>query len=625
MCRRLYRVALVLALVVGLSLSLAPATYAGDPATASEAPQWECCPMPGLPDPCRNTLYAVTVVPGSGGSSVWAAGMSGTILRWDGSSWSKVDTPASDALYGISMPAENDGWAVGADGRLLRWNGSAWMAYPLVPGTDNYLRDVEMLSTTEGWFAGDKYGIGQFRYWDGSGWKAKASGASLNFGGTIYAISAVASDDVWAAGAPVWDGQIMHWDGSGWSRATIPEVDDLRDIDMRTANDGWAVGDSGDILRWNGAEWSAVTSPTEENLRGVSAISANDAWAVGFDGVILHWNGTVWQNFASPMWYDLYDVTMVSATDGWAVGDGGTILRYNGASWTEAIAAPDLSRLTGLSVTPGSYGADVWAVGCSRYMRHWNGTTWEMVEGAHTCHYDVSMVNANDGWVSATRGFYAHWNGSDWTGSTDGETSSIVKMLSPTDGWGFGWGDISHWDGSAWSTVTSPTTRTFYGASMYSSINGWAVGSSGTIVRWDGSSWELVDSPVTSSVIWNVAHAGPDEAWAVATHGHILHWNGSAWTDIPNSPTYNQIMAIDMISTDAGYIGWIMGNDGVILYYDGAEWTLADSPTGHMLWEVEFVSTTEAWAVGDFGVILHYGETTPPVLEPEFYLPLIRR
>jgi hypothetical protein len=55
------------------------------------------------------------------------------ILRWSGSAWTRVTSPAGSDLYGIGFSAAGYGWAVGTTGPasspktlILHWNGSSW-------------------------------------------------------------------------------------------------------------------------------------------------------------------------------------------------------------------------------------------------------------------------------------------------------------------------------------------------------------------------------------------------------------------------------------------------------------------------------------------------------------------
>ena len=44
---------------------------------------------------------------------------------------------------------------------------------------------------------------------------------------------------------------------------------------------------------------------------------------------------------------------------------------------------------------------------------------------------------------------------------------------------------------------------------------------------------------------------------------------------------------------------------GHILRFDGTQWSMMNSPTGHDLFGIWGSATGDAWAVGNTGVILH--------------------
>ena len=67
------------------------------------------------PLPQGNPLWSVW---GSASTDVWAVGLGGTILHWDGSAWSPVASGTVNSLTSVRGSASNDVWAVG-DGTIL--------------------------------------------------------------------------------------------------------------------------------------------------------------------------------------------------------------------------------------------------------------------------------------------------------------------------------------------------------------------------------------------------------------------------------------------------------------------------------------------------------------------------
>ncbi len=55
--------------------------------------------------------------------------------------------------------------------------------------------------------------------------------------------------------------------------------------------------------------------------------------------------------------------------------------------------------------------------------------------------------------------------------------------------------------------------------------------------------------------------------------------------------------------------GWIVGDSGTILRWNGAEWSTVTSPTTKWLYSVSLVSPDDGWAVGANGAIIRWTGT----------------
>ena len=70
---------------------------------------------------------------GSDGDDVFVVGDSGTILHYNGSSWSEMDCPTSKSLYGVWGSSGSDVFAVGEGGTILHYSGKPHRIYlPIV-------------------------------------------------------------------------------------------------------------------------------------------------------------------------------------------------------------------------------------------------------------------------------------------------------------------------------------------------------------------------------------------------------------------------------------------------------------------------------------------------------------
>jgi len=275
-----------------------------------------------------------------------------------------------------------------------------------------------------------------------------------------------------------------------------------------------------------------------------------------------------WTVVTSTTGADLYSVSALSSDDMWAVGSSGTLLHWDGAAWRgwrPAAAAPEVSLNA------------------------------------------VAMVSPTDGWVVGDDGAIFRWNGRSWaeTTSPTRNTLTSLAMVSASDGWAVGWGGtVLRWDGVRWSPHSTGVAagEGLTSVSMAASDDGWAVGWFGSIVRWDGAAWGVVASP-EADCLAAVAAVSADEAWAVGRWGTILRWDGASWSTA-TSPTRNELNAVTVSPSGEG---WAVGQLGTILRWDGRSWSPVQSPTTADLAGVAQASEADACAVGRGGTILHRG------------------
>ncbi|MEZ4771327.1 MAG: hypothetical protein R2844_23275 [Caldilineales bacterium] len=141
-------------------------------------------------------------------------GQNGTILHWDGASWSQVTSPTAKGLDALAMVSAADGWAMGSETTMLHWNGVDWGV--ISEAAD--LPATTFLTASDGWAVGSG---GSIQHWDGSAWSPVASPTSDYIG----SVDMIATDDGWAA-VP-FSGDLLHWDGEldplRWARLSSSE------------------------------------------------------------------------------------------------------------------------------------------------------------------------------------------------------------------------------------------------------------------------------------------------------------------------------------------------------------------------------------------------------------------
>jgi hypothetical protein len=294
-------------------------------------------------------------------SDGWAVGETGTIIRYDGTSWSNYrQTPlVSSNLYSVYTVSSTDGYAVGGNGTILRLMYSGWGVVAQCPGPtcvqNTTLRSVFELSTGEAWAVGDamnaSYRATILRWLPGTtpAWSAVPSNTPYN--ASLNSLFMLADGtEGWAVGYNATHTLIDHWKNGVWTVVTYnPPFSGALKLDSvvvvnNSPSNVWATGTSSGVggiaLHYDGTAWSP-NPLNQAGLTGWAAIGfapglTNDAWIVGgpgnaTGGQTVHWDGTSWTNiplvprpFVFPTFRSLQ---MLSTNDGWAVGDQGHIIR----------------------------------------------------------------------------------------------------------------------------------------------------------------------------------------------------------------------------------------------------------------------------------------------------------
>ncbi|MBV8756576.1 MAG: hypothetical protein JO257_04860 [Deltaproteobacteria bacterium] len=245
-----------------------------------------------------------------------AAGVMGTIARYDGTGWTTVSVGSHD-YAGVAV---------------------ADRTYAL------YSTDVEAVTTTATvahvapnnvtyrgiWAAGsDAFAVGPLgtvSHEAGGAWTDMAIGSGAP---NLYGIGGSSGSDVWAVGTA---GTVWHSTGGAFSQSTSAVLSGtLRAVWSSSPGDVFVVGSPSLMFHFDGAAWTPMTLPTANlAMLGVWGTSASDVWAVGNDGggvgQILHYDGTSWSVAASgqPALYGIMGV----GSDVLAVGNG-VVLRYS--------------------------------------------------------------------------------------------------------------------------------------------------------------------------------------------------------------------------------------------------------------------------------------------------------
>lgn len=113
--------------------------------------------------------------------------------------------------------------------------------------------------------------------------------------------------------------------------------------------------------------------------------------------------------------------------------------------------------------------------------------------------------------------------------------------------------------------------------------------------------WNAVNSG-QSGIFYGVAVVDDTHAWVVGANGVILYFNGTSWVE-QESNLSTDLYSVHFIDANNG---WAVGKGGKIVYFNGTSWSEQTSGTSNDLNGVQMLDASNGWAVGKSGVILYY-------------------
>jgi hypothetical protein len=318
-------------------------------------------------------------------TDAWAVGAyypgSSNILNtlahhFDGTHWTAFPLPnvgvEQNVLLAVSMPAPGSAWAVGfyESGKFQQqtliehFNGNVWSVVPSPsPGVlQNILYGVAAISDSDVWAVGAEQDANALwhtltEHWNGAAWTVvNAVDAGVN-GNQLYAVKALASNNVYAVGQQAGAGfpqqaLIEHWNGTAWSVVSAP-TDSASALPLgvtATASSLTFVGeqetDTAPYTNYVAAGTprglSIQSTPNagagENDLFAVTTAADGSTWAVGWDinttsgnhdPLILQGVNGVWSLVPSPNLGTGFDsgfaaITAIPGGGMWAVGVTGS-------------------------------------------------------------------------------------------------------------------------------------------------------------------------------------------------------------------------------------------------------------------------------------------------------------
>jgi hypothetical protein len=458
-----------------------------------------------------NAAYRLSAIWAQSASTVWAVGDSGTVRRWNGTSWvNEATNSASVTNNGIHGSSASDVWAVGSNGTVFKRINGVWNKYTY--GTNANLLDVWVIAPDDVWSVGSVGSPGG----EGSGSGVRHNGVPIAVGSTQTFLSVWASSasNVFAGDAA---GTVVRWNGTSWDSWPV-----LGEAVVALWGSGpldvWAVGDGGERSHFDGTRWRSIGPDTMSQAVSIWGSGPGDVWMTGSS--LLHYGGSAFTTTAGPPGVTTLDAIGGTDDDNIWIMDYGAydLWQFHGGTWTKR-------NVGGASHAWGTAWDDMWfAAGNS--MKHWDGSTT-------TSQATGDIVNAVWG-ASSTDVWMAGSSLHHYTGTwTEVATTQLTHAM-----WGFGANDIwavgsavLHKTAAGWNTVTAPGTTDLFGVWGAASNDVWAVGEAGLVIHWNGTAWSAVDLGLTADLydVWGTA---ADDVWIVGTQNTLLHREGGQWIPV---------------------------------------------------------------------------------------------
>lgn len=261
----------------------------------------------------------------SGPSDVWAAGTLGTVVHYDGTTWSAVPTGRKETIRSLWGNGPANVWLAGTNDFVMHSQASTlktgtWDVYDAFDGT-NIACPISGLwgSATRGLWGtlqclnySSVFPTPTNTVLHSSGWQTdggptwESEYQSVSIASNTWQVNAIfgfGEQDLWVGGS---GGIVFHRRGNTGGDSGIDDTNQWAEINSRAAvginsiggsgpNDVWMVGDLGLVRHWNGASIDTIDVPDDIpklDFHGIWGSSPTDVWIVGENALLVHFDGT---------------------------------------------------------------------------------------------------------------------------------------------------------------------------------------------------------------------------------------------------------------------------------------------------------------------------------------------
>ncbi|MCX6271661.1 MAG: YCF48-related protein [Bacteroidetes bacterium] len=260
----------------------------------------------------------------------WAAGDSGAIYKYNGSSWTMDSSCTNRKIGSLYFSDSLHGWAVGDSGLILYYLNHNWVTIP--PVVNFNLDRLSFSDANHGWAVGSE---GLIVYSVDSGWR-QISTPDLAFFSCVFLVDSTLG---YLSGF----GGLERHTSTGWSNVSycfLSTWDVIRRIFFKQNNTGWIIVDWNSLAHsgtkiesWDGTFWHIESYVPQNSIYSI-AFYNDRGWFVGGWGTIVCHNNNSWIPQNSGTTSSLYGVSFINENEGWIVGSNGLILHTTTGGFT---------------------------------------------------------------------------------------------------------------------------------------------------------------------------------------------------------------------------------------------------------------------------------------------------
>lgn len=307
-----------------------------------------------------------------------------------------------------------------------------------------------------------------------------------------------------------------------WELQDSVVTNTLHDVVFVDDIHGWAVGEGGVIIATadGGNTWTAQSTGYELTLSGVEFIDESNGWVVGRLGLILNTKdgGRAWnvQGKDAALGQNLIDVQFDSLTHGRIITERGSFALSTtdgGITWNRHFFENTLPR-SDAHFSDERRGWVSFKSGAV-FSTTDGGESWELLKGVNGVEIGANSVfflDERNGWIAG------------WRGKAQGTGSGVQFVKYLTDGMVARTTD----GGMTWTRHDSDTGRFLWDVVFHDTMEGWAVGSFGTVMHSldGGVTWESWPSQ-TESHLRSVSFPDRNNGWAVGDDGAVMRYTAN--------------------------------------------------------------------------------------------------